>query len=176
MRRKINTTVTILGGGPSAQPWIGKVTSPVIGVNQAALYQKVDWCIWNDRQWYLKWGEEVKRTGAELWSTTTGYPPEVNILNVETKSSGASAIFLALWLGYKEIHLIGYDFQSQNGQPNFHKDYTRVTHEKAWYQRHWLPDFEKIAQYANRNGIKILNLNPQSKLTVFPYLESLQSI
>ncbi len=99
------------------------------------------------------------------------YPPDVHVLSVQTSNSGAAAIWLAMHLGYKEIHLIGYDFECVNGQPNFHKDYNRVTHEKDWYQKMWLPDFEKIAQYANRNGIKIINFNPSSKLTVFPYID-----
>jgi hypothetical protein len=74
-------------------------------------------------------------------------------------------------LGYKEIQLIGYDFACVNGQPNFHKDYNRVTHEKAWYQRMWLKDFQLIDEYAREWGITILNFNPQSNLTLFPFLE-----
>jgi hypothetical protein len=171
MRRKIRNLVTIIGGGPSAQPWIGKIDSPVIGVNQAALYQKVDWCIWSDRQWWVKWGEQVRQTGAELWTIRGMYPPDVHVLSVQTSNSGAAAIWLAMHLGYKEIHLIGYDFECVNGQPNFHKDYNRVTHERAWYQKMWLKDFQLIDEYAREIGIEILNLNPQSKLTLFPFLE-----
>jgi hypothetical protein len=168
--------VTILGGGPSARPWIGKVTGPCIGVNQAALYQKVHWCIWVDRTWWTKWGEAVRKTGTEMWTVREMYPSHVNVLPVKVSNSGAAAIHLAMHLGFNEIHLIGFDFTCVNGEPNFHSDYTRVTHSPKWYVDTWGKDFQRIADLATEKGVKIFNLNPQSNLTLFPFLEQSTSL
>ena len=76
-------------------------------------------------------------------------------------------------LGFDEIHLIGFDMQCVDGQPNWHSDYTRVTNSPSWYVNNWGADFVDIAKIANEKGIQIWNLNPHSKLTLFPYLKSL---
>jgi hypothetical protein len=169
----IKQPVKILGGGPSAKPLIGKLQGPVIGINQAPFYQQCDWAFWVDRSWYTKNSKALHSLGIPLWTTREMYPPGVNTLPVQVSNSGAGAIHLAMHLGFTEIYLVGFDMECLNGEPNWHSDYNRTTHSPKWYRDTWGADFQRIADVAKEKEIKIWNLNPHSKLTLFPYLVSL---
>lgn len=163
--------VTILGGGPSLTktPYL---EPPFIGVNMSMLHWPCKWGIWVDRTWWTKWNADIPEE-TQQWSIRPHYPPHVNQLNVQVTNSGAAAIYLAMELGFTEIYLAGFDLESTGGQPNWHKHYNKVTHSPKWYRDTWGADFQRIAHVANEEGIQIWNLNPNSKLTLFPYLKSI---
>jgi len=160
--------VTILGGGPSLTK-TPNLEGPFIGVNMSTLHWPCDHGVWIDRTWWTKWNADIPLE-TQQWTTRSHYPPYVNRLPVDVKNSGALAIHLAIHLGYTSILLAGFDFGPVDGQPNWHSHYTRRTDipKDLWYI-----DFLNIQRIANEKGIEIYNLNPQSKLTLFPYLNSL---
>ena len=163
--------VTVLGGGPSLTK-TPNLEPPFIGVNMSILHWPCEWGVWVDRQWWTKWGADIPQE-TQQWTSGTHYPSHVNRLRVNVKNSGALGIHLAMHLGFTRIHLAGFDFGPVNGQPNWHNHYTRRTETSLWYRDQWYVDFLNIQKIANEKGIEILNLNPQSKLTLFPYLNSL---
>lgn len=158
--------VTILGGGPSLTK-TPNLEPPFIGVNMSMLHWPCEHGVWIDRQWWLKWGRDIPDT-TQQWSIRSGYPPHVQTLKISVKNSGAAAIHLAMQLGYTQIYLAGFDFGPVNGQPNWHKHYTRKTESPLWYREQWYLDFLHIQALAEEKGVQIWNLNPESKLTLFP--------
>jgi hypothetical protein len=158
--------VTILGGGPSLTK-TPNLEPPFIGVNMSMLHWPCEHGVWIDRSWWTKWNADIPE-GTQQWSIRSGYPPHVNILKVPVKNSGALAIHLAMQLGFAEIHLAGFDFGPVAGQNNWHTHYTRRTESPLWYREQWYLDFFHIQTLAEDKGVHIWNLNPDSKLTLFP--------
>jgi hypothetical protein len=165
---KASDTLWIIGGGLSVARYVHLVKGDSLGINQAGFYFPVDYCFWMDRQWYDKNREKVHRYPFAKWTCDMQpYPEDVNQLEVQVKSSGAGALYLALRLGYKKIYLLGYDHCSQGGKSHWHDDYTRITLSPQSYER-WLPDYYAIKLMADQAGVQIWNTNPHSRLTVFP--------
>jgi hypothetical protein len=171
MRRVISRHVTILGGGPSLTK-TANLEPPFIGVNMSALHWPCDHVVWVDRSWWTKWAEDIPQ-GTQQWTIRKHYPAHVNYLDVLVKNSGAAAIHLAMQLGYTTIYLAGFDFGPVGGQTNWHTHYNRRAESPLWYRDQWYLDFLNIQTLANERGIEIINLNPDSKLTLFPYLKSI---
>jgi len=86
-------------------------------------------------------------------------------------SSGAAAISLAAHLGAKRILLLGFDMNFNfEGERHWHNSYKRpqMSSKKITpFEKHLEP-FPEIAKDAESIGIEIINLNPKSKIEVFP--------
>lgn len=105
---------------------------------------------------------------------------------VNAGNSGAAAISLAYHLGCTEIRLLGFDMKNgSSGRIHFHTGYPNKDHvitnkmvkegntkipreprKTAPYHKHGLA-FLQIAEDAERLGIKIINVNPDSGITEF---------
>ena len=88
-------------------------------------------------------------------------------------NSGAASISLAAQLGVKKIYLLGFDMKAgEKGNQHFHSHYKHgkinapKNPMKLPFHRH-LQCFPSIARDAKRLGIEIINVNPNSAITVF---------
>jgi len=86
-------------------------------------------------------------------------------------NSGAASVSLAAHLGAKRIFLLGFDMQLEEGQKHFHRhyylDYTAPTDKRALPFEQHLIGFTQMAIDAERMGIEINNVNPDSAIEVF---------
>lgn len=91
----------------------------------------------------------------------------------------STTILSAIYLGFKEIYLIGADYNafctSGRGHAYDDKDeLSKVNYNLAFYLKfYWIgTEFHYlIYKYAKENGVKIVNLNPQSLLDAYPKAE-----
>jgi len=92
-------------------------------------------------------------------------------------NSGFGALMLAILLGANPIYLLGYDFDCSFKQTHFHTGYqskSETTDEKVYHDQltkleSFRKMFEKFAGRIRNLGISVYNLNPNSKLTCFPF-------
>lgn len=182
-----NSTVFILGGGPSINAVDFSLIKDkhIVGVNDAfKLGNWVDVCWFGDERWY-QWNKEKLR---HYQGILFGCPPNshkivkvINVLRSDicgispspdriywNKSSGGSAINLAYHLGATKIVLLGYDMHVVDDRHNWHSNHKHIPRNDI-YERRFIPPFEKIAQDADRIGLEIINATPNSALTVFPH-------
>jgi hypothetical protein len=82
------------------------------------------------------------------------------------RSSGHTAISLAVALGAARIVLLGYDMRRVDGRSHHHDDYLNTT--DALYERDFIPWFKGWNEAAQARGIEILNATPGSALLEFP--------
>jgi hypothetical protein len=99
----------------------------------------------------LRKGLSINRTGGLKWNS----------------HAGGAAIDLAASLGASEIYLLGFDMKAdEKGRTHWHKEYKHKTSHSAFdlFQE----SFSHIARDADRAGIRIYNVNPDSAITQFP--------
>lgn len=180
-------TVFILGGGPSLSKMdLSSLESRrVIGVNDAFKLKSglVDICWFTDCRWH-KWNKDTLPLFKGL--IVSGSPCKCvlpGVLKLKrwdkiglttdpsqvywNKSSGASAINLALHLGASKVVLLGFDMKMGSSGHNWHSNHKHVPRSTV-YQHLFLPPFEKIAKDAKVLGLEIVNATPGSALDVFP--------
>ena len=144
---------------------------------------RIDYNIFCDRE-YTKFINENKPEGVQLigheqWVTRYGgdYYYNFDILEVGG-NSGFYALQIAKFImNFDKIFLIGFDFYAENGQVHYYGDDAYNQSESKWnYKflikhmtspRGTVEDFKKIKNW----GKGIYNLNPKSKLTLFPFAE-----
>ena len=89
-------------------------------------------------------------------------------------NSGAAAISMAYHFGVKRIYLLGFDMQlGEGGVQHWHPHYKKESNppkqrdpKSAPFDRHKI-GFPMIANDARRFGLEIINVNPNSQITVF---------
>ena len=80
-------------------------------------------------------------------------------------NSGYAALQLAVCLGATNIHLLGYDMT----RGNWHSGYPTDGSDPS--TRGWIEGFNKLAPQLEALGVKVVNMNPASKLQCFPFGE-----
>lgn len=109
----------------------------------------------------IPWVNTMRRGGCGLISTTLSTLPC-------NSSSGGAAVALAVMLGASTVILLGFDMKlGEDGSANWHPNIKNKPNPNI-YNRSFIPAFDRIAQDAETLGVKILNANPNSELTVFP--------
>lgn len=84
------------------------------------------------------------------------------------RSSGQSAIALAVALGAATVVLLGFDMKpDEAGRTHEHDDYDRPTHPTI-FANEFLPAFQGWNQQALDAGVRILNATVGSAITEFP--------
>lgn len=85
------------------------------------------------------------------------------------RSSGASAINLAVGLGARRIVLVGYDMKLVNGKHNWH-DWHKSKAPVDIYENRFLEAFPHIKNALDIIGVKCCNVSEDTALTEFPYM------
>jgi hypothetical protein len=82
-------------------------------------------------------------------------------------NSGVGALNLAFCLGANPIYLLGYDMKHQDGEAHYHRRYPVVHRESI--TKGFTGDFEEIAPILKKQGVQVINLNPNSGLQCFEF-------
>lgn len=105
------------------------------------------------------------RTGAIGWEP--GFPrlgsPEVQA----GRSTGHSAISLAIAMGAARVPLVAYDMRMVEGREHFHADYMPCR-DLTIYEKEFVPGFTGWNKAALASGVQIVNVTPGSAITEFP--------
>jgi len=105
----------------------------------------------------------LKRKKGRAW--TYGLAPEPNSV-CWNSNSGAAAINLALHTGVKRIYLLGFDMQTKDPERHWHKLYGQISKSPP-YLTH-MRSFPAVKKDADKLGIEIINVNPDSAIKDFP--------
>lgn len=184
-------TAIIIGGGFSVKSFDFKYVKshwPVIGVNDAfKLGDFIDFIWFGDQRWY-EWNRDLLIEQCKLGRVYTcaesieddpmircfkrGKP-----LGIETslnqvswnRASGASAINFSYHLGARKIILIGFDLKrGSNGETHWHDYHKTKDKDIDTLFLRYLEPFKKIKEDADKLGIEIINVNPDSAIQEFP--------
>jgi hypothetical protein len=176
-------TVFVLGGGPSLRGFDFSTLAGLrtIAVNQAAAHVvEQDLLYFTDTGWFEMnrplvegWrGEAItasrsaKRQYAGLRRILTtpgpGFPSDVIRRG---RSSGHTAIGLAIALGARLVVLLGFDMRGDGGRSHFHDRY--ANRDLAVYGREFVPAFSGWDRDARALGVTVLNATPGSALEEF---------
>lgn len=160
-----------------------------IGINNAyQLGGLIDILFYGDNGWFRKHKKDVqKRKLITVTCATGAIKDEMKRYNVKVMdrifkskygisdktgtvfwnyNSGAASISLAVQLGVKKIYLLGFDMNCDGGdKTHWHKPHSKG--KIPPFEKH-LRGFSKIAKDAERLGVEIINVNPNSAISVFP--------
>jgi len=102
-----------------------------------------------------------------------GISPKENTISWNL-NSGAASISLAYHLGVKRIYLLGFDMRvGATNVQHWHRHYPRNKKDPKQRDPNRLPfarhlrGFHAVANDANRIGLEIINISPNSKIEVF---------
>ena len=176
----------LIGGGSSLKQFNFKllVGQNTIGINDAYLLgtDVVKYCMFGDASWWFK--NSAKLAGFQNPIVTCAPSLEAiqskKVLSLQRKSkglydggtvgwnfcTGASAINLAINLGARRIHLLGFDMRAVNGKTHWHALRTSPTRE-AVFERFYR-GFEFVAQSLCRfPSVEVIHVNDDETLLPF---------
>lgn len=109
--------------------------------------------------------DKVKRLEIDTW--TPDFPPSGAPKIRQGRSSGHTAISIAVALGAARIVLLGYDMQIVGGRSHHHAEY----HERdpGLYAADFVPAFAGWNAAVLRAGAEVVNATPGSALKEFPF-------
>jgi hypothetical protein len=205
-------TVFILASGPSLnQETVDRLRGrKVIAINCTAVTFKFDWpVIWfftdnnifeDYRDAVMSWPgdvialsraakreagnlgmpDKIKRVMAGEWSDC--FPPAGSPFIRSGRSSGHSAVALAVALAAKRGVLLGYDMRVVEGREHHHEEYKGRPRDLDIYEREFIPGFQTFVagngqvvpgwnELALRVGVEIVNATPGSALKEFPMVD-----
>lgn len=111
--------------------------------------------------------DKVKRVRGEL---RPDFPPLGADHVRQGRSSGHTAVSVALALGAGRIVLLGYDMRLVDGREHHHDDYAGTPRDLAIYKREFVPGFTGWAAAARRVGAEIVNATPGSAVSEFTFV------
>lgn len=82
-----------------------------------------------------------------------------------------SLIQIAIYMGFKEIYLIGCDCNYESGKPHHFIEYDHVDPTFDTAKKRMLVGYQEAKKYADRNNIKIYNATRGGQLEVFPRVD-----
>lgn len=99
-----------------------------------------------------------------------GFPPLWSPEIHGGRSSGHTAISLAIALGAAQVALVAYDMRVVEGREHFHSDY-RGPRDLTIYGNEFVPGFTGWNEAALASGVRIVNCTPGSAVTEFPFAD-----
>lgn len=172
----MNTECTIVAGGPSLRnfDWSSLRGRDVIAINNAAFrLPDARHVYFANRDWFERWEPELRQVSGQVHQGVSGEEqwvnrPWVRRWNFEPHGrftlepgrirggccSGNAAINLAAQLGYTQLHLLGYDFDSAG---NFHNDHLWTKPQPTI----WRQMFDEMLPELARHGIQIKSGAPE---------------
>lgn len=85
-------------------------------------------------------------------------------------NSGYAALNLAACLGANPIYLLGYDMATSGSQTHWHNGHPEKAPDHV--PQSFIERFAPAAEVLAEKGVKVINLNPDSKLSVFPKMHA----
>jgi len=85
------------------------------------------------------------------------------------RNGGYAAINVAYHLGYTRIYLLGYDMGRVEGESHWHNGHPRIDPESIYTTM--MKHYDNLKQPLIDNKIEVFNLNPESNLKAFPFME-----
>jgi hypothetical protein len=110
----------------------------------------------------------VKGEGDPTIQMTGDFPPLGAPVIRQGRSSGHTAVSLAIALGARQVILLGFDMCFVKGREHHHNEYTGPR-DLELYQRDFVPGFLGWNAAALRAGVEILNCTAGSAVTEFPF-------
>ena len=110
---------------------------------------------------------EYKLTGADGLDTKS---PGIR----HGRNGGYAAINVAYHLGYKRIYLLGYDMGRVGGESHWHNGHPRIDPESIY--KTMMKHYDNFVQPLKNAKIEVFNLNPNSNLKVFPFMDVYEAI
>lgn len=104
-----------------------------------------------------------------LASRTPGFPPPGTEIQ-QGRTSGHTAVALAIALGAKRVVLLGYDMRLVNGREHHHDDY-RGPRDILLYEREYANSFAGWLEAACASGVDIVNCTPGSAIKDFRFAD-----
>lgn len=99
-----------------------------------------------------------------------GFPPLGAPVIRQGRSSGHTAVSLAIALGAKRVVLLGYDMRVVDGREHHHSEH-KGPRDLDQYAREFVPAFAGWNAAALKAGVRILNCTPGSAVTEFPFAD-----
>ena len=179
-------TVFILGGGASLRGFDYERLRgrTVLAINEAAAFASwADALYFQDWAWFDSKRRLIGDWRGEIFTTCrrakADSPERVRLMITESRpdflpgaqvfrrgrSSGHSAISLAIGVGAARIVLLGFDMRLVDGRSHFHDGYGHA--DKRLYERDFIPAFEGWDAAARRAGVQVVNATPLSALHEF---------
>lgn len=187
----------IIGGGESLKGFdFSKLKNElVIGVNRAyeVMPCTINYAMDNNLyRWIINGslGQEAKKKfedfrGIPAWLDSAGYnyPKGIFILNRTSghknnptmkdglkagHNAGFGALNLAICLGANPIYLLGFDMKGKDGQQAWWHDGYPDNQNDGVYKG-FIVDFKGVASKLKKENIRVINLNPESKLRCFKF-------
>lgn len=87
------------------------------------------------------------------------------------RSSGHTAVALAIAMAAKTIVLLGYDMRLVDGREHCHSEYKPEGRDLGQYATDFVPAFSGWNAAALKMGVQILNATPGSAVTEFPFVD-----
>lgn len=112
--------------------------------------------------------ERVARVKGE-WMP--GFPPAGSQTVRQGRSSGHTAVSLAVSLGASLVVLLGFDMRVVDDREHHHDDYAGTDRDPTIYEREFIPGFRGWREDAARAGVIIVNATPGSALAEFPSVD-----
>jgi hypothetical protein len=103
-------------------------------------------------------------------SYKVGFPPVGSREIYVGRTSGHTAVSLAVAMGAKRVCLLGYDMQLVAGREHHHKDYTGPR-DVSIYANEFVPSFNGWNASALASGVEVLNCTPGSAVQEFPFAD-----
>lgn len=98
------------------------------------------------------------------------FPPLGHHAIRQGRSSGHTAVSLAVALGAKQTVLLGFDMRIVDGCEHHHREYIGPRDHEL-YAREFVPGFTGWNAAALKSGVEILNCTPGSAVTEFPFAD-----
>lgn len=110
------------------------------------------------------------RVAAGVLPKVPGFPdlgsPEIQ----QGRSSGHTAVSLAVAMGASRVLMVGYDMQVVNGREHHHQEY-KGPRDLAIYQNEFQRGFTGWNEAAVASGVEVLNCTHGSAVTEFPFAD-----
>ena len=98
-----------------------------------------------------------------------GFPPHSHVQ--QGRSSGHTAVALAIALGAARVVMLGYDMRVVGGREHHHDEYTGTPRDLGLYANEFAPGFAGWREAAEASGVDIVNATPGSAVTEFRFAD-----
>ena len=139
--------------------------------NEKQRLEQLQWSGYQGRKMLLSSAKRNWKSVIEIIKTVKGKQLSLDINQgiYGGTNSGFGGLMLAIALGYKEIYLLGYDFECTDGKTHWHDGYDNQTLKRQEAkQKKFMGVFVQFASIIKDEGISVYNLNPNSILECFP--------